>query len=211
MTDPLSERLRTETGREHRLAEAARLTKAFFSGKLDLRAFLLGLRHFEPIYLALERALGSAPPHSLLAPFQLPEVYRRDAIVKDLARFGVRSTGPDSPYAARIEEVATSEPARILGHFYVRYFADLSGVARSAPVAHRLLGVDRQAPLAFFTFPDIPDRKHFKAVLRRLLDAVPDTHHNAIIDEARTSFSLHRALVDELFAQLDIAGQARDA
>ncbi|MEM9194253.1 MAG: biliverdin-producing heme oxygenase [Myxococcota bacterium] len=204
MTPSLSNRLRTETGREHRLAEAARLTKAFFGGKLDLRAFMLGLSHFEPVYAALEDALDAAPDSSVLAPFRLPVVYRRNAILTDLQRFDHPGSGPDSPYAARIRRTAAESPARILGHFYVRYFADLSGVARSAPIAHRLLGVDSKAPLAFFTFPDIPDRKMFKNKLRALLDKLPRSHHDEIVDEARVSFSLHRDLVDELFDQLDV-------
>lgn len=198
--DGLAARLRDETQPEHQLAEATRFAKAFFRGRLDIRAYGLGLARFEPVYSALEHGLRA---HVELAEFVRPEVFRQGAILADLERFGNGQRSIATPYSARIRELARENPFALLGHFYVRYFADLSGVARVAPFAHRLLGIPKSEPMEFFRFPAISDRKAIKNELRLLLDAVPRAHHETILDEARRSFRLHRELVDELLDVLE--------
>ncbi|MEM9074078.1 MAG: biliverdin-producing heme oxygenase [Myxococcota bacterium] len=203
----LARRLKRETRPEHDLAEATRFAKAFFAGRFNANAYTLGLSHFEPIYRALEDALAS-PADPILSPFHRPAMFRLPAIQTDLKRFA----GPkpvESAYAERIRTQARDNPVALLGHVYVRYFADLSGVARVAPIANRLLGIPKSRPLAYFRFDDIPDKRLFKKELRARLNAVPAVHHDVILDEARMSFRLHREVVDVLFETLDRAPAPR--
>ncbi|MEM9861711.1 MAG: biliverdin-producing heme oxygenase [Myxococcota bacterium] len=195
----LSRRLKKETTSEHRLAEATRFAKAFFRGQFNRRTYARGLALFEPVYAALENALQS---DEALRPFWGEAHLRAPAIRTDLARFGPRLDTVPSAYSRRINAVASDDPLRTLGHFYVRYFADLSGVARVAPMAHRLLRIDRREPMAFFSFPKITDMRAYKNGLRALLDGVPEEAHERVLDEARRSFELHRQLVDQLFETL---------
>ncbi|MEM6791262.1 MAG: biliverdin-producing heme oxygenase [Myxococcota bacterium] len=196
----LSRRLKKETRTEHDLAEASRFAKLFFKGRFDQRGYAKGLARIEPVYAALEAGLEA---HDILTPFQRPHVYRRDVIRSDRERFGADLEPVETSYAARIREIAADQPFRLLGHFYVRYFADMSGVAKVAPMAHRLLGIDAEVPLEFFRFRRIPDLRAEKNDLRRQLDAVPPAFHEAVLDEAKRSFVLHRDLVDGLLVDLE--------
>ncbi|HJL14938.1 MAG TPA: biliverdin-producing heme oxygenase [Sandaracinaceae bacterium LLY-WYZ-13_1] len=199
----LARRLRAETTQAHRLAEASRLAKAFFRGRLNAEAYALGLARIEPVYAALEEALSAPERHPLLAAFHRPEIFRLPAIREDLARLGPAPRPRRSRYAERIREVAAHRPVATLGHFYVRYFGDLAGVARLAPLAPRLLGLPADARLAFFRFPGVRDRKATLAELRAYLDALPLACHDDVIAEARRSFALHGRLVAELFDELE--------
>ncbi|AKF04607.1 biliverdin-producing heme oxygenase [Sandaracinus amylolyticus] len=198
----LSARLRSETRREHVLAEATRLARAFFAGRLDAHAYALGLVRMEPVYEALETSLAtSAEP--LLRAFDRPELHRLAALRSDLAALGRPSPTTPNAYAARIRLVARDEPIALLGHFYVRYFADLSGGAVVGRVAPRLFRLPRGLEPAYFAFPAIEDRTAYKDELRAYLDAIPRMHHDVVVDEARRAFLLHRELVDALFDELE--------
>jgi heme oxygenase len=199
----LARRLRAETKRAHRLAEATRLAKAFLAGRLDARAYALGLARIEPVYAALEEALSAPDLHPLLVAFHRPELFRLEAIRRDLARYGPAPRPRVCGYAARIRHVAAQRPVALLGHFYVRYFGDLSGMARLAPIAHRLLGLEPGAPLELFRFPEVRDRRATLDELRAYLDAIPLACHDDVVAEARRSFALHRRLVDRLLEDLE--------
>jgi heme oxygenase len=201
MSARLSLRLRSETRREHVLAEATRLARAFFAGRLDATAYAMGLARFEPVYEALEGAL-ERDDTPLLRAFHRPELHRLEAIRHDRALLGHgRATEPNA-YARRITHVASAQPIALLGHFYVRYFADLSGGAVAGRLAPRVLRLPPGVRLAYFDFPAITDRAAYKDELRAYLDAIPRAHHAAIVDEAKRAFLLHRELVDALFDDL---------
>jgi heme oxygenase (biliverdin-producing, ferredoxin) len=211
-SDSLARRLRAETSRSHRLAEATRFAQALFAGRLDVRAYALGLAHIAPVYAALEAALETDDLHPLLGAFRRPELYRSEAIEEDLARYGAETPRAGRcAYAARIDEVAARRPVALVGHFYVRYFGDLSGVARLAPLAPRLLGLPPTAELSFFRFPRVSDRAATLAELRAYLDALPLACHDEVVAEAKRSFVLHRRLVDRLFATLPRRREPRRA
>ncbi|UJR82792.1 biliverdin-producing heme oxygenase [Sandaracinus amylolyticus] len=198
----LSARLRSETRREHVLAEATRLARAFFAGRLDAHAYALGLVRMEPVYEALETSLAtSAEP--LLRAFDRPELHRLAALRADLAALGRPPSSAPNGYAARVRLVAHDEPIALLGHFYVRYFADLSGGAVVGRLAPRLFRLPPGLDPAYFAFPGIADRAAYKDELRAYLDAVPRTHHDVVVEEARRAFLLHRELVDALFDDLE--------
>lgn len=206
----LSRRLKKETRTEHDLAEASRFAKLFFQGRFDAGAYAQSLGWIELVYTALEEGLEA---NDVLAPFQRRAIYRGDVIRDDRRHYGADTPLVDTPYAARIRDVATRDPFRLLGHFYVRYFAEMSGVAKVAPMAHRLLGIPADQPLKYFQFPKVPDLRAAKNELRGALDDVPPAFHDVILDEARRSFTLHRELVDGLLTELEarFAGSALSA
>lgn len=166
----LSKRLKAETKSEHVLAEATRLAKAFFAGRLDLHAFTLGLVRVEPVYQALERALATSEE-----PFHRPELYRVDSIRRDLDALGRPAPSHGNAYAMRIDQVARTQPVALLGHFYVRYFADLSGGVTAGRLALKVLRLPKGTRLTYFEFPGISDRTAYKNELRAYLDAVPSS------------------------------------
>ncbi|MEM9693812.1 MAG: biliverdin-producing heme oxygenase, partial [Myxococcota bacterium] len=174
--------------------------KLFFRGRFDARAYAMGLARLEPVYAALEEGLRT---HENTRVFLRHPIMREAAVRSDRRRYGEGVDPVDTPYARRIRDVTESAPHRLVGHVYVRYFADLSGVAKMARVAHRLLGLPADAPLAYFSFPAEVDKQAVKTELRAAIDRLERRHHEAVIDEARRSFRLHKELTDELLSVLE--------
>ena len=93
----------------------------------------------------------------------------------------------------------------------MRYFADLSGGAVVQRLAPRLFRLPHGLDPEYFAFPRIDDRAAYKDELRAYLDAIPRTHHDVVVEEARRAFVLHRELVDALFDELEHAKQPPQA
>lgn len=205
---PLSKRLRKETKLAHRLVEATHLARAFFRGKLTKETYAEGLARIYPVYVTMERALRAAPATSRLAPFVLPHVFRTDALLEDLAYFGVAPEpvrpGASARYADHVAQLVDRSPERLVAHAYVRYMADVSGGVLAGKVAQRALKLPTRQGLSFLSFPTIPDPAVFRQDFRRRLDAFPTGEEEAtrIVAEANLAFDLNRALADELWSSV---------
>ncbi len=192
----------------HRLVESTQIARAFFSGRLDVHAYCGVLARLLPAYEALERSLHEASDDPVLGRFYLPHVFRARRIRRDLAHFDQPSSGTSAAsqaYACRITSLS-GDPAlriRLIAHAYVRFMADVSGGAIAGRVAQRVLKLANRDGLTYLSFEGI-DPSAFRKDFRARLDGckVPKLDEDAIVDEARATFDLNRAIADECWGAL---------
>lgn len=193
----LADELRDATGDLHARAERTGVIGRLLRGQGSRTGYVLLLRNLLPAYRALERGLEAHRTAPFIAGLARREVYRGDAIARDLTYLHGIAFELELPllpagaaYSQRIEQVAGGEPYRLVAHAYTRYLGDLSGGQLLARSLQRSLSL-QQAGLSFLDFPAIPRRAEFKALYRAAIDAVaPDacTRH-AIVNEARAAFA----------------------
>ena len=214
---PLSGRLRADTQVLHRQAEGARFIQALLGGRLDTAAYALMLRNLQPIYLALEAGLRAHAGHPAIRPVLAPALFRGDALDEDLTALqgaGWEHALPLMPsaqaYARRLEMLATSDPALLTAHAYVRYLGDLNGGQLFARLVTRLLeraGQVLPARLRFHDFGPPADVARLAGALRSGLDKLAggDGQAQRIVAEAVHAFGQHVVLFDELAAASGLA------
>jgi heme oxygenase (biliverdin-producing, ferredoxin) len=202
-------RLRQATGSVHTRAEKTTFIRGFLRGTASPASYVRLLAALYPVYAVMEeetRRVAAINP--VVARFYFPELYRAQSLEQDL-RF---LAGPDwqrtvpvmaasNAYAARIRQVATHEPVRLVGHIYTRYLGDLSGGQVLARIAGRSLGLAPHAGLDFYEFEAVPDLGAMKTLFRARLDELGYLHTsetNAVIDEAITAFRHNIAIFEHL-------------
>ncbi len=198
----LSARLRVETQALHVEAERSGYVREILKRRASLEGYALYLRNLQPVYRDLERALGERAMHPVIDLFSWAELFRSDTMASDLTALAGPSWEEILPmlaaahaYAGRIAEVARSEPARLIGHAYVRYIGDLSGgqIVRSLLSTSPGLAPDM---LRFYDFSEIGDVERYKEMFRATLDragALADGV-DAIVDEAKQAFRFNIGL-----------------
>lgn len=202
----LPERLKAETRALHFAVERGALMRALLGRSFDRAAYVALLRALLPIYDALERGLARHAAHPAIAPLRLPGLERAGALARDLDTLhgaGWDIALPPVPgaqaYARRLQELDRHRPERLAAHAYVRYLGDLSGgrvlQRRVAAALHRPGGEGT----AFYDFGGDAAAERlaadFRAALGRLGPAGVD---DAIVDEARRAFEMHRGLFDQI-------------
>lgn len=203
----LARRLREGTAEVHRAAERMALIQALLRGLADRPTYAALLAAYARVYAALERALVSHAEHPVIAPLVLPELWRREALARDLAALagaGVPLTASESPataaYCRRLDRLAAEAPELLVAHAYTRYLGDLSGGSVLGRLVGRALDLRPGAGLDFYAFPAIDDVEAYRVAYRGRLDRLPigDAVADAIVDEARAAFACNIALFAEL-------------
>lgn len=205
----LAARLREGTAAAHRAAERMALIRGLLRGLTEPTAYAALLRGLLAPYSAMEAALERHRADPLIAPFVLPQLWRRGALLADLAAIDpahaddealIERSPASAAYAARIEQLAARAPVMLVAHAYVRYLGDLAGGRILGKMIGRALHLTPSAGLAFFEFPEIPDPAAFCADYRRRLDQLPIDPPTAarLIDEANHAFRLNMALFAEI-------------
>jgi heme oxygenase (biliverdin-producing, ferredoxin) len=201
----LSARLREGTRHLHTQAERAGLMPALLRGELPLARYLALLRELLAIYEALEAALQRPE-----APAFDAALSRRQALQHDVdclrrqagdgtdpgdgGAFDGRLLPPTRAYVAHLRAL----PTRLLAaHAYVRYLGDLAGGQMLRRIVARTygLGVDG---VRFYEFGG--PVAGLSLGLRQVLDALPESDHDAIVDEACAAFRRHVDLFEALAA-----------
>lgn len=203
----LAVRLKTQTGDVHRQAERSRFMAALLRGDVDRAGYCAYLRSLHAIYVALESVLARHSAHPLIRPVFDPSLFRGEALADDLRTLhGESWTDELVPqpaalcYAARLEQIAGTNPGRLLAHAYVRYLGDLSG----GQVLRRIVAQATRLPgglgTRFYWFGDEARTRALTLAFRAGLDAItPDpSQSDEIVDEALLAFGLHEGLFDAL-------------
>lgn len=160
-----------------------------------------GMYHY---YGAMEERLDADQQLAGALWRRFPELRRAPKLAQDLADVGVSAPAPASPataaYVTAIREAAGREGGTpLLGHLYVRYFADLfGGRALGLPTQ---LGVRLPAKPHFYEW-DARVEADRAAYIEALYEALneagermeSDAQREAVVEEARVAFR-HNALV----------------
>lgn len=214
MSEPLAERLKSETLELHRAAERSAFMSALLRGRLERSAYALMLRSLHEIYAALEAGLDAHAGHPQLARVWCPALARRAALERDLCALVGKgwSTELGAQPAARrhalhLQRLAREAPAALLGHAYVRYLGDLSGGQLLAPIVERSLQLPPGDATRFYDFGGASLATQRALDFRDGLAAIDDGGRLAdtLVAEARLAFDLHLRLFDELALAADLA------
>ena len=213
MNPSLAERLRTETRELHTSAERSTLMSALLSGRMERPAYCAMLGNLHTIYAAMEPALERHALRPMIAPVFEPALVRRASLERDLQVLQGPAWADELAlkpatlaYAERLRDLDVSQPDLLLAHAYVRYLGDLSGgqMLRSVVAKNPMLA--GEAAVAFYDFGDAVATRELAQAFRSGLSAVSvvsqksadDRLADALIEEARLAFELHRQLFEEL-------------
>lgn len=215
----LADELRDATGDLHARAERSGVIGQLMRGQGSRAGYVLLLRNLLPAYRALERGLEAHRTAPAVAGLARREIYRAEAIECDLAylhgaafEFELPLLPAGAAYAQRIEQVADSEPYRLVAHAYTRYLGDLSGGQLLARLLRRTLALER-AGLSFLDFPGIARPAAFKAQYRRVIDAASTDActRQAIMNEARAAFEHNIRISDAVPAACGVSDPQQGA
>ena len=117
----------------HKIAEHSGFNNVLFQGKATREMYGRYILHKYNIYNALESNMKEYLDSEPLSKFLFPELERTEALVNDLNKFlgndwnKLNKLSSVSSYNYRINKIAKENPALLIAHAYVLYFADLSG------------------------------------------------------------------------------------
>lgn len=202
----LSSSLKAETRQAHTMAENASFIRGFLRGTMNPTSYVQMLGGFYFLYEALEQELMLHKDNPTLKPIFHSELFRADALVKDLIFFNKSwhpSIGPSpamQAYTARIRYLSRAAPHLLAAHSYVRYLGDLSGGQVLKKIASKSLKLTDGQGTAFYEFTDIEDAAEFKTLYRSGLDALPlsEEQQREVIKEAIHAFHLNVDFFDEI-------------
>lgn len=194
------------TRKSHSLAESTQFVTGFFRGIGTRDAFGQLVCSLYHVYDAMEDEFDRSEDPAVRA-LDYPELRRRESLVRDMAFwFGPdwKTAAKPSPatrlYAARIREIARTQPQLLVGHMYTRYLGDLFGGQMMGGMARKSLDLAESEGTDFYAFAQIPEPKPFIQDWYATLNALPITpaQQEAIVREANVVFALNIALFDEL-------------
>ncbi len=209
--DSFSTVIRTASHEQHEEANTSTFISDLLGGGLGVDAYARYTEQLWFVYEALESGAEKLASDPVAGPFVQPELFRLDALERDLAHL----RGPDwrarmsalpatEAYVERVRECVERWPAGYIAHHYTRYLGDLSGGQIIRDKAEKTWGFAKKGDgVRFYVFEEISNPAAFKRGYRGLLDAVDadDLERQRIVAECRKAFALNidvlRALGDE--------------
>ncbi|MBG0829871.1 biliverdin-producing heme oxygenase [Planomonospora sp. ID67723] len=203
---PFSEVLRSATWGAHESAEDESYLKALMTGRLSREAYgeMVAQHYFA--YVALDNASRSLAGDPIAAPFVFPELYREEALVRDLETvYGsgwssrIEPSKPTRTLVARIEQVA-AWPGGYIAHHYTRYMGDLSGGQFIRMELEKIYGYGAGGGVDFYRFDAVGSLPRFKNEYRARLDALPvdEAEKQRIIRETKLAYQLNTEVLADL-------------
>lgn len=202
--DSFSTVIRTASHEQHVEAETSTFMSDLLGGRLGVDAYARYTEQLWFVYEALETEAGRLASDPVAGPFIQPELFRLDALERDLAhlrgpgwRTGVSALPATEAYAERVRECAERWPAGYIAHHYTRYLGDLSGGQIIRDRAERTWGFEKKGDgVRFYVFEEIGNPAAFKRGYRERLDAVrvDDLEKQRIVAECKKAFALNTAV-----------------
>ncbi|GAB1541085.1 heme oxygenase (biliverdin-producing) [Scytonema sp. NUACC21] len=159
------------------------------------------------VYSALEEEVERHQQHPILSKVYFRELNRKRNLEEDLKYYygsqwqeQIKLLPTGEAYVKRIREISNFQPVLLISHMYTRYFGDLSGGQIIKGIAARAMKLSNGQGIAFYDFPEIPNKKQFKAAYRQRLNELPldDAMTNCIIEEAKAAFYMNMKVFKEL-------------
>lgn len=201
-----SQALREGTWSDHSDSEGAGFMEDLMKGRGTREDYIaLVAQHFF-MYEALEAATEQMRDNAVAAPFISDALIRMPAVQADLAfllgenwRDLIEAVPATRAYAARIAEVAATDPGAFVAHHYTRYLGDLSGGQFISRLMQRHFGLER-AGVEFYAFDELGDIPEFKDAYRAKLDeiALDEAGREALIAEARIAYAFNTEVFTDL-------------
>ena len=204
--DPLSTVLRQSTWGAHEEVESGPLEAALADGDLRVDVYADLLAQSLAVYEAIEKLAPVMADDPVAAPFVRPEVFRSDAVERDLAHYWgpswrdrVDLLSETDFYVERIDTVAATDPLAWIAHSYTRYLADLSGGLVIDKAITEAYGLEHDGRWLYTVDLGV-SAATWKTAYRQLLNVLDVSTDDAVrlIEEALVAYQCNIALNDAL-------------
>lgn len=206
-TTPFSEVIKSASWEVHERAERSPFIRRLLAGEAAQSEYADMVAQHYFAYCVLEDAAVALAGDPVASQFGVPELFRRDALERDLAAL----LGPDWPvriapnagtveYVQRIRDHCFDWPAGFVAHHYVRYLGDLSGGQIIKRILARTYGFSNEAGISFYDFDMIDNGVQFKKRYRALLDTAPwdADERDRMVGEVVVAFELNAKVLEHL-------------
>ncbi|EGT3617415.1 biliverdin-producing heme oxygenase [Clostridium perfringens] len=151
----------------HSVAEKTGFLKRLLEGKASTESYAEYLYNLYEVYKAIEINLEKNKENKVVKEFVTPEVYRAEAILKDLKFLlgerlnTIQPLASTKAYVGRINEVGETSPELLVAHAYTRYLADLFGGRTIYGMIKDLYKIDEEG-LNYYKFDNLTDGPEMK-------------------------------------------------
>ncbi|MBS5969670.1 MAG: biliverdin-producing heme oxygenase [Clostridium perfringens] len=192
----------------HAVAEKTGFLKRLLEGKASTESYAEYLYNLYEVYKAIEVNLEKCKDNKVVKDFVLPEIYRAEAILKDLKFLlgenlnTIKPLASTRAYVARINEIGETAPELLVAHAYTRYLADLFGGRTIYGMVKDLYKIDEEGLnyYKYYTLSDGPEMKGFVMNYHNKLNNIElnEEMKERFINEVANSYVYNIAISNEL-------------
>ena len=192
----------------HAVAEKTGFLKRLLEGKASTESYAEYLYNLYEVYNAIEVNLEKCKDNKVVKDFVLPEIYRAEAILKDLKFLLGENLNTMKPlastraYVARINEIGETAPELLVAHAYTRYLADLFGGRTIYGMVKDLYKIDEEG-LNYYKYENLSDGPEMKGFVMNYHNKLNNIELNEemkerFINEVANSYVYNIAISNEL-------------
>lgn len=192
----------------HAVAEKTGFLKRLLEGKASTESYAEYLYNLYEVYNAIEVNLEKCKDNKVVKDFVLPEIYRAEAILKDLKFLLGENLNTMKPlastraYVARINEIGETTPELLVAHAYTRYLADLFGGRTIYGMVKDLYKIDEEG-LNYYKYETLSDGSEMKGFVMNYHNKLNNIELNEemkerFINEVANSYVYNIAISNEL-------------
>ncbi|HAT4321318.1 TPA: biliverdin-producing heme oxygenase [Clostridium perfringens] len=193
----------------HAVAEKTGFLKRLLEGKASTESYAEYLYNLYEVYNAIEVNLEKCKDNKVVKDFVLPEIYRAEAILKDLKFLLGENLNTMKPlastraYVARINEIGETAPELLVAHAYTRYLADLFGGRTIYGMVKDLYKIDEEG-LNYYKYETLSDGSEMKGFVMNYHNKLNNIELNEemkerFINEVANSYVYNIAISNELY------------
>ncbi|MGG7096736.1 heme oxygenase (biliverdin-producing) [Clostridium sardiniense] len=206
--DSLMMEIKKNSNALHDVAENTGILKKLKEGTVSVESYSEYLFNLYEIYKTLEFNLQKHDKNRIVKEFTTMEVYRSEAIYKDLrVLFGSRLSSmkllaSTKAYIQRLNELSEREPELLVAHAYTRFLADLFGGRTIYNVLKESCGMKDEA-LNYYKYEALDDAEGMKSFIMdyheklNLLD-IKKNFEEKLINEVSNAYVYNIAISNEL-------------
>ncbi|EGT0681781.1 heme oxygenase (biliverdin-producing) [Clostridium perfringens] len=192
----------------HAVAEKTGFLKRLLEGKASTESYAEYLYNLYEVYNSIEVNLEKCKDNKVVKDFVLPEIYRAEAILKDLKFLLGENLNTMKPlastraYVARINEIGETAPELLVAHAYTRYLADLFGGRTIYGMVKDLYKIDEEG-LNYYKYKTLSDGPEMKGFVMNYHNKLNNIELNEemkerFINEVANSYVYNIAISNEL-------------
>lgn len=192
----------------HSVAEKTGFLKRLLEGKASTESYAEYLYNLYEVYKAIEINLEKNKENKVVKEFVTPEVYRAEAILKDLKFLlgerlnTIQPLASTKAYVGRINEVGETSPELLVAHAYTRYLADLFGGRTIYGMIKDLYKIDEEG-LNYYKFDNLTDGPEMKTFVMNYHNKLNNIELNdkmkeKFINEVSNSYVYNIAISNEI-------------
>ncbi|MDZ4994153.1 biliverdin-producing heme oxygenase [Clostridium perfringens] len=192
----------------HTVAEKTGFLKRLLEGTASIESYAEYLYNLYEVYKAIEINLEKNSENKVVKEFVTPEIYRAEAILKDLKFFlgdrlnTIQPLASTKAYVGRINEVGETSPELLVAHAYTRYLADLFGGRTIYGMIKDLYKIDEEG-LNYYKYDnltDSPEMKGFVMNYHNKLNNIEldDQMKERFLNEVSNSYVYNIAISNEI-------------